>query len=126
MCRKPEAEKSRLLWGCDVPAEHPVFRMTCVGCAGYHPECDRCGGTGYVPLYRCPGSMTDGPTSRAVAAYMVLDRHGTWPSQGGSYDQAAAFVDMVRLVDSERATIDNERQEREERKQRHAAAHSAR
>ena len=43
-----------------------------------------------------------------MAAYMVLQKYGTWPAGGASEDQAAWFMDAVAIADSERARIQKE------------------
>ncbi len=85
------------------------------------PECERCGGTNVVRHKRCPRASTDADGLAAISAYSWLDRFSVTPAPGGMLDQHPRFVEMVRIIDIERADIDRAREEEAQARARMAA-----
>lgn len=126
-CRRPEHVKSREVWGCDAPAEQPVFEIGCSSCDGGDPECDACDGSGAVWIYQCPTSYIrrHAPVGQAVAwldsvvrAYIQYDSRNVLPAAGGYADQSASFGRCVDLIDSERGRYEEMRAAKQRREQK--------
>ncbi len=114
-CRGAGSDHLRGLWGCDKRAGAPVFARTCPRCSGYNNECTLCNGSGTEQVFRCAPSQIDANVADAFRAYNMLER-GHMPQSGGARAQSAIFMDVVSLIDSERAAIDEEERKSRERK----------
>ena len=101
LCHLPE---KRAAWGCDAPAPSAIFRGTCPRCLGGDPSCPDCEGFGERMFKRCPNGVQDEGSRRMLSAYGWLQR-GVLPTQGALEDQTAAFVEAVRLIETERGLI---------------------
>ena len=94
-CQGPGGAVMRKMFGCEEPAEVPIFQRTCAACDGYTDgSCETCGGTGYEMLFRCPASQSGMVGAQAVRAYQDWE-NGILPSAGGMADQAATLGDVL-------------------------------
>ena len=73
----------RNVWGCDgTPGEAWIV-----------PNEDS-------PRYGCPLAFVTPDLFETIAAWSTVKAHGLWPTDGGQDDQAAVFLDCVRVLDS--------------------------
>lgn len=72
-------------------------------------ECAVCKGSGVENLYRCVGSYLT-PDVIEVANLAGLYEAGSMPDPGGIYEQAAPYIDLVRLFEGERSKVVAEHQ----------------
>lgn len=110
-------------WGCDAPAERPVWSSPCPECRGTEDECGACKGTGEVEYYQCPRAIIDSASKPTrvkldllMRAYHHYDRRNVLPSEGAWLDQSRSFLACVEIIDSERGhweQVMHEHQERE-------------
>lgn len=127
-CVGPDAETIRKLYRCDlphtfgepVPQEYrvgvPSVTITCTLCAGRDGDCPVCLGSGEERVFRCAGSLSDADTNEFLGLWGDYQQ-GILPDAGGMSDQAAPFVELVRVAEAERGAImAEERKERERRK----------
>lgn len=105
--------------GCDAPCKKGRYVILCPRCDGTRTQVDgseckeeRCGKEGkwrgYKVLRRCPASYQSADLARAIRAWRILQRFGTWPVAGGTQDQAAGFLAFIDEI--ERAIEDAERE----------------
>lgn len=134
-CRDPKQVAARERWGCDGPAEYPVFVTMCEVCIGngYTDAgvCPACGGSGENTHHRCPSATLDeaGAGKRAalenvVRAYMEYDRRNVLPATGGWADQSVSFAAAVAIIDSERGRYEQLEQDKRDREMKAAQAKS--
>lgn len=95
MACKQAAVRAR--WGCDQDVENPVYAVDCWICSGIGYECDRCNGTGKIPMPRCPGRCNTTDVRRVVAAYNWMKK-GFLPVEGGYLDQAQTFLNACDFI----------------------------
>ena len=104
VCRKEGSEDLRREWGCDKPSEFPQLIIPCTQCSGGNDDCGVCQGSGQEAIYRCPNTFMD----RGTAEMIML--HTSWPQAfpltGGLYDQPAAYVSAMRLIDQAHAKME--------------------
>lgn len=105
-CQGPGGVLTRKLFGCDEPADVPIFQRTCSACDGYGDgSCDVCGGTGIEMMFRCPASQAGITGALAVRAYQDWER-GILQSAGGMADQSATLHDVLHVVKAEKQKIE--------------------
>ena len=121
-CRLKGSEELRLGWGCDAPAEYPVFDIGCSRCNGADYSCESCGGRGLIDLYRCPtGLLSDAtPPLRSkidllMRAYFHYDKRNVLPAEGGWIDQTRTFLAGVEIIDAEKGRLERVRSDKQER-----------
>lgn len=114
-CHDPSLRKQ---WGCDEPAAEPVLDLDCFVCAGHRDDCSECGGTGLIPIRRCPNRVVQQVHLDAVLA-AIQTEHGILPVAGGMQDQAATFVEALPLLLRE---VSHWRQVAEDKARREAQA----
>lgn len=66
---------------------------------GYADDCALCGGTGRIRVHECPGRIDPEILGAVGAAMLSLDGH--WPVDGGVVNQAARFMELRAIVNSE-------------------------
>ena len=122
-CRGPQAKAIRKFWGCDAPADHPVWISSCGSCHGADLNCVHCHGTNKIHQRRCPSSIiAEAPTHLRVQVDLLMRSHRHYnersvlPVEGGWLDQSRSYLAAVDLIDSERAYWDGVRVEHLERK----------
>lgn len=98
-------------WGCDQPAEEPVFWITCTTCDGGDPHCETCGGTAKQSMYRCPANVLWPGAGRLVDAYQWSEK-GLLPSEGGVADQPAILIRSLKEFGREVGRIKEAREAR--------------
>ncbi len=120
-CRGDGSTELRAAWGCDEPADEPVFRTTCAHCDGNKVVvadalCLACKGTGKKDHYRCMTAvMCESRIQRRrvqqlLTAYQAYDAHGVLPARGGLLNQTASFMEGCSIIDSERGRWERIRQ----------------
>lgn len=121
----------RALWGCEEPAERPVFDVTCSRCGGADDSCKDCTGSGLFSFRTCPRRAIEeaGPSvgrnlNGVLRAYVQLDSRQVMPAPGGLYDQAEGFLRAVEIIDAERGRYERMRADRMERERKAAEARS--
>jgi hypothetical protein len=114
-CTSPDAEDLRRTWGCDSQAPEALFEVDCPRCYGSHAECELCGGSGSVPVHRCPWATRTRVIGR-VLDYSSLLECGVLPVGGGWEDQSATFADALSIVLRTRARIEEQKMEEERRR----------
>lgn len=99
----PEDPQARKLLGCD--GDGKVY-AGCYSCLGQDPECQVCEETGMgtrgIRISRC-SNLCMTPDVRAMMNAFAMYRAGFLPVSGGWMDQAATFVQAMRLLESLRA-----------------------
>lgn len=113
-CSDPEI---RTKWACDAPADQPVASIRCFVCKGANDECAHCGGTGEMPVHRCPNKLADERTREVLMAATMVE-NGVLPEGGGWRDQAATFVQLYPLAMAEVRHWQDVRIEQERKKQK--------
>lgn len=108
-CRRDPG--TRELWGCDEPAEDPVFWITCTTCDGGDDHCEACTGSGRQNLYRCPARVLWPGASRFMDAYQWFEK-GLLPSEGGVADQPAILIRAIKECGREVGRIKEAREAR--------------
>jgi hypothetical protein len=107
-CRKPEFAELRVTWGCDRPAEDPVFSITCSKCDpdDPDPDCAKCDGTGAIKHYRCmTKTIAEGDSAACwgfIRSFQMMEGNGILPDSGGWYDQTSMFADACSILRAER------------------------
>ena len=111
-CRGEGSEELRAVWGCDQPADRPVFRITCPVCNGQPvfqrgALCLSCEGTGKKDMYRCMTAVLMGDRVRKNQVRALLDAYeyrekGVMPVEGGFLRQSACFVEACEEISRER------------------------
>lgn len=103
---------ARAAWGCDRPADHPVFPDPLTG--SFHVSAT-------FDLRRCPADQVGPEWSSLIAAWSVFgggDTHGPLPLAGGWLDQMQWFADAHSVLSSERSKYLEARQKDVEAKQK--------
>lgn len=111
-CRNEGMEVSRKLWGCDEPADRPVFEVLA------HE-----GGDELQPFFRCPTAVMSegyhrgdligvGAVIRCYAQYLA---HNVLPASGGYADQSSSWGHAVEILDSERCRYEDMIRAKQER-----------
>lgn len=126
-CPKKSHQSARARWGCDEPAQDPVFHVICSSC---HKgvidgeECPDCGGTGEIPFFECPTKVVDGANlgfrrylSSLLRLYIQYDSRNVLPYPGAYVDQPAYLLASFDIIDSQRGEL----QRLEEEKMKKAA-----
>lgn len=100
LCHDP---KLRQAWGCDGPAQNPVFYLECVRCQDgpRDPACQLCRGQGLEPVYECPWRTMPREVADLMILYDFMKAGLGFPADGGVQDQAALFLEAVRLIGME-------------------------
>lgn len=98
-------------WGCDAPAEDPVFWVTCPSCDGGKRDCETCGGRGRKYLFRCPARVLWSGAGRFVDAYGWYER-GMLPVDGGVSAQPALLMRAFKVFGREVQEIRANRERR--------------
>lgn len=111
-CGDPE---TRARWGCDAPADKPVASIRCFVCKGNDGDCRHCGGTGEMPVHRCPNQIADERMREVLTAASMVE-HGVLPEAGGWRDQAATWVQLFPLAMAELRHWQDVRMEQERQK----------
>ena len=106
-CRTPSLRKA---WGCDAPAEDPVYSRTCTACRGNGTDCQECQGRGQVMRYRCPQSETD-VLGMTVVRALSQWQNGVLPGPGGWGDQCSRLAELVDVAAAEKHRIDEQAQQ---------------
>ena len=91
---------SNVAWGCTARAPHPFAQLKCWGArceSRPWPTCPHCKGTGRVELFDCP-NRTVAAVYRQVVISVVEAEDGTWPVAGGTYDQAAWWLEARGIL----------------------------
>lgn len=105
----------RAKYGCDRPAPHARYAITCPECHGSGlsgcEACAECKGEGRKLMYRCPASFQTPDVSEALRALAWVER-GFLPVEGGIVAQDRSFLWFVDAFKAELAA--GEREEREE------------
>lgn len=130
LCGGPSAERvtpqqrtARNKYGCDSPCESARYAILCPACNGSgclndgrderHPHYCR-NGTRY--MRRCPSSFQSVPLAVGIKAWRFLREHKQLPVDGGVLDQAASFVQLCAVLDSEVARVEAEMREASRKK----------
>jgi hypothetical protein len=110
VCTRKAYEDLRAQWGCDGPTAWEQFFLPCA-CGG-EDGCQVCAGTGLEPVHECPNRLL------SAGVIPLLELHRVWPQvlplAGGLYDQPAAYVQAMRLLDQAEARMKREMQEEAE------------
>jgi len=121
-CKQTNDDKTREAMGCQGDSAQLPITIPCQDCGV--EKCSTCGGSGWEEIKRCPMAGMD----PQVVEFMQL--HGQWPVlpfSGGIYDQPAAYVAAMRLLDYGSGLIQNQIDRDQEREMRssHGGARSS-
>jgi hypothetical protein len=94
-------------------------------CGGQNKDCEACHGRGDVEIFRCPGATTPYQAKHAASFYGAW-KTGCLPADGGILDQAAPFVEAMRILEVAEGEMNRRRDERAEAQQREATRQSLR
>lgn len=99
-------------YGCDAPAARTVLTVSCECRSG----CERCEKTGGVPLYRCPGKLTEGRSDLRAALFYCeqYEEQAILPASGGLADQTPGFLDLLAVYAREREHLRTAATQKEE------------
>lgn len=89
-----------------------MFRSTCPTCLGGSLDCAACEGVGKKEWHRCPASFVTRDVWQLLDSYTAYDAHHVLPAPGGWMDQARAWAQWVRIIESERGVIEEENRPR--------------
>lgn len=93
-----------MLWGCDAPADEPVFWLDpCPSCGGKRLDCQACDGTNRMPVFRCPQKLATARHRDVLLAALRVES-GILPDPGGWQDQANTFVEAFPIAQAEIAS----------------------
>lgn len=113
-CTRSELAKRE--WGCLERTERPQLWIPCVVCGQEEERCKECGGSGWEAIHRCPYALVD------AATWELVYLHAHWPAvlpyAGGLYEQPAAYVQAMRLLDAAVGRMREVMREEQERQQR--------
>ena len=105
----PEDKDTRALWGCDTESTDPQYSVDC-NC-GSNPKCSFCNGAGEFSYDRCPLYVVNERRDITFVLSCYFDlKSEIILSAGGLIDQSALWVKAHRVIRSEVASIDRDRQ----------------